>query len=901
MGLSTPALTSTEAAAAEQQRLGLSDAAHTTAVCLSGGGIRSGSFQLGLLHALDKAGQLDRFHWLSCVSGGGYAAGLVSAWRLHRRRANQPSAMHGPDFDATVDHLRRHSAYLTPQGAMSASAWSLWITLARNMVFSCLMLLPGLAGLTLVPLAIGELHVHWHRWVGVEVLRVAMWIAIGQFGWSLADPFSKSAKTGLSASKMAVAGYFVVAILSPLVLPPQLLIGAMRQAANENSEVWHNIMVLAMPVVGLFAAALVQRMGAVRRRMGARNLQDWGTIFSLFLAIAAGEAVAVLACLWLAANPTWQNLQIIAPRVVAWLSPVVLGALIIIASATFTMVYGRFNDVRGGEREDRGFEAREWTSFWQGHVARMTILWSLLTTVVLIGPALLYATTQAWTSAGEGEERSILHALESLLSLVAAGAAGRFLSGDTPDGDAAPTKRRLNPKLVGNLGAVLLLGVAVSWCAEEVQRIVVYPQALPELEGLNWGDRWMALFAARVTWVNHLSFDATWLTCLVLFLVSYGAGEAFSINRISLQSVYRNRLTQAFLGAARAWIPAPVTGRALGRHRQREPDALTGFDPGDNFDLDELTQVRPLPLYNMALHMTEGATVAGRVRTVHPFTVSPLLAGSANLGPWNSKGQQQGAYRPTDAYSGPGGVSLAAAMAVSGAAANPNFGSHSSPLVRMLMNLVNMRLGVWWGNPAHNSSWRRTNPNNAAVALLQEAVRLPGPEAAAIHLADGGHFENLGLYEMVRRRAQLVLVSDASADPRGRCDSLAQAVRLCEIDFGVRIRLLQVPGEAAASGELPLARVAEGGIMVGEISYPALVQADGSEVPATVAKLIYVKPRLQGDEPLVVQQYARLSPAFPHESTADQWFTEGQFEAYRQLGQHLGAQVAAALAIDTAA
>ncbi|MSQ82001.1 MAG: hypothetical protein EXR77_03670 [Myxococcales bacterium] len=669
---------------------------------------------------------------------------------------------------------------------MSSSAWSLWVTVLRNMGWSFLMLMPGLAALSLLPLAVGEMHGHWHNWGGAPWLRAISWLAMAQFGWSLVWPF--------------------------------------------------------------------------------------------------GEAKLV------------------------------------IASAGFTMAYGRLNDTFGGEREDRGFEAREWTSFWQGHIASVTALWLALTVLVVVGPALLYATTHFWSATTGNGERPLLHALESLLSLAAAAVAGRVLGSSANEAEATPTRRRINPRLVGTAESMLLLVIAVSWCAEEVQRLVVHHPVYPDLVGKALGERWVTLFETRISWVRNIKAGVVWDVCISLLCISWLAGQALNINRIYLQSVYRNRLTQAFLGAARAWIGPrdngpEQNGANAAVIEPRQADPLTGFDPADNMSMSDLVCVQPLLLCNLTLHMREAKDTVGCMRTVHPFTVTPTAAGSAALGEVGSNGESCGAYRPVDAYTGPGGVSVAGAMSVAGAAANPNFGSQSSAAVRMLLILMNVRLGVWWGNPAHRSNWRSTNPCNAALALLQEAVVLPGPTHAAVHLADGGHFENLGLYEMVRRRCSLLLVSDASADPSGSCDSLALSVRMCETDFGVRVRLTQVfaasalpvtadvasVGERAAptaepgSVDLSLLRIAAGGVIIGEVIYPPKVLPSGQILPASVAKLLYCKPRVTGEEPLVVQNYHRKSALFPHESTADQWFSEAQFEAYYQLGQHVGRQVAQAL------
>src|SRR5262249_1821375 len=72
---------------------------------------------------------------------------------------------------------------------------------------------------------------------------------------------------------------------------------------------------------------------------------------------------------------------------------------------------------------------------------------------------------------------------------------------------------------------------------------------------------------------------------------------------------------------------------------------------------------------------------------------------------------------------------------------------------------------------------------------------------------------------------------------------------------------------------------------VGQIRYDLV---DAGAMPGI---LIYVKPSLTGDEPADVLHFAERHPAFPHESTADQFFTESQLESYRALGEHVARKV----------
>ena len=131
------------------------------------------------------------------------------------------------------------------------------------------------------------------------------------------------------------------------------------------------------------------------------------------------------------------------------------------------------------------------------------------------------------------------------------------------------------------------------------------------------------------------------------------------------------------------------------------------------------------------------------------------------------------------------------AMAISGAAASPNMGYHSSPIVTFLMTLFNARLGWWLGNPGQTGqdSFRRESPKWALQPLFAEAFGWTDEHHPYVYVSDGGHFDNLGLYEMVRRRCQTIVVVDAGADPTCGFEDLSAAIRKIRSDMGIPITL----------------------------------------------------------------------------------------------------------------
>jgi hypothetical protein len=344
-------------------------------------------------------------------------------------------------------------------------------------------------------------------------------------------------------------------------------------------------------------------------------------------------------------------------------------------------------------------------------------------------------------------------------------------------------------------------------------------------------------------------------------LVGLAMGFFVNANKFSLHGAYRDRLIRAYLGAS---------------HQDRHPNLFTGFDPSDNMPMSALRAgartsrfERPFHVINMTLNLVKGGNLAWQERKAESFTATPLHAGSFRVG-----------YRPSDQYGGrPGldggaGMSLGTAVAISGAAASPNWGYHSSPLVTFLMALFNVRLGWWLGNPgpAGAHSYRNRGPSFAVRPLIEETFGLTTDTNDYVYLSDGGHFENLGLYEMVLRRCHIIIVSDAGADPKCELEDLGNAIRKIRVDFGIPIEFTE-KFEIYRRDTVRGKRWA-----VASIGYSAV------DAGAQDGALIYLKPAFYGDEPVDIVNYGIANREFPHESTLDQWFSESQFESYRMLG-----------------
>ncbi|MCC7276382.1 MAG: hypothetical protein IT561_27200 [Alphaproteobacteria bacterium] len=343
-------------------------------------------------------------------------------------------------------------------------------------------------------------------------------------------------------------------------------------------------------------------------------------------------------------------------------------------------------------------------------------------------------------------------------------------------------------------------------------------------------------------------------------------GWLYTENANSLHRLYRDRLSKAFLFEART-LARP------GEEQRDDPHPLRSL---------RLSQLEggcgPYPLINAALNIQGAQYLNRRGRNADFFVFTPLHVGSAATG-YAGTEQVERADPALD---------LGTAMAISGAAVSSNMGKASVRPLSFTLALLNLRLGYWLPNPA----WLRDGRGRGIVAaarlrsyIFAEAFGRLDERSAKVYLTDGGHIDNLGIYELLRRECLLIVAIDAEADASYGFPSFVEVQRYARIDLGVRIELpwQAIRDEALAltevtgKGPIPAGRKNAGRhAAVGRIHY-----ATGS-----IGYLLYVKSSITGDENDYVLDYRRRYPTFPHETTGDQFFSEEQFEVYRALGFH---------------
>jgi hypothetical protein len=412
---------------------------------------------------------------------------------------------------------------------------------------------------------------------------------------------------------------------------------------------------------------------------------------------------------------------------------------------------------------------------------------------------------------------------------------------------------------------------------------VTHRLTMQTMNRLSLPDHW---------WI--FSFSDPIRTSPLIFLGALAAwvllASRVDVNLFSLHNFYRNRLTRCYLGASRMAPPSV-----------RKPHPFTGFDSADDIPLEGLAKrtsangevftQRPYHILNTALNLSSGENLAWQQRKAGSFFFSPLYCGFELPQTSDSKLPTKGFVSTADymrhqrkaGTTGDCGPMLGTVVAISGAAASPTWGFHTDPGVAFLLTLFNVRLGRWCPNPL-NKSFTPASPLFGGARYINELFGEANSKSDYVYLSDGGHFDNLGIYELVRRRTSVILTCDCGADAPLRFDDLADTIRKCSSDFGVDIVIDVDPLRLIAGDSRPSCSASH--IALGTIRYP---EANGS--PAFEGKLVLVKPTLtrgifQRASDLI--NYALTEPLFPQQTTLDQWFDEAQFESYRKLGYLIG-------------
>jgi hypothetical protein len=902
-------------------------------LALSGGGIRSATFSLGVLQALAFRGKLTGLDYLSTVSGGGYIGSWLTAWIL-RADANggleyvqqqlgacvvydraivnagialrspappQPDVAPKPQLvePPEVTWLRRYSNYLAPRvGALSTDSLTLVTTWFRNTLLNLVIIVAALAAVfTLIHLLAFIPNTVWkdaRSYFGGAAFLAAVVLLIfvsynlvkisgrkGDYGGAWAAPvrvklmvwtlglvaalcgalwfFNENPNFWLGLSVLMVLLMVVAAGWLVLVAREAFATGGTTDPPVADDDEGEEFVPLApenFPVTGepdAPASAAPKRDGS-----GRRSVVPWENLGQFTVgAVAALVTTALL--FWgftiVADGPSFAGVLTWGPAMV------LLGFGV--AGSVFVGISGRAYFER----------SREWWSRMNALVFAAGVAW-----LVVFWIALYARPFVDWVFLQFPVWSKVLTAgwVGTIIAIVKARA---------PAG--ASSRTRLNVErgitalaFVALVGFITAVALATDYFVLEAARMWqpdAFDQAAPLGEHLDARSDLLAGLP------DHA--DYFWRVAL-LFFGLVGAFWVFirrvDVNKFSLHNMYKNRLVRCYLGASR------------GTARNAQP--FTGFDEADDVELGVIPSgQRPYHILNAALNLSQGSNLAWQERKSASFIFSPKFCGyelAQTQGDTTQRFLDDGTqlppgYCPTAEYATKShesvrveerALTLGSVLATSGAAVSPNMGAGTNSLRAFMLTVLNARLGRWCPNPAGTAHCELSPPFGFAW-FLQELFGATNESSRYVYLSDGGHFENLGLYELVRRKCSHIVVVDAAADPERSFGDLGRAIRQCRVDLGAEIELDLRELRPGARDKLSTA-----GFAWGRIRY------DQKSNPPKTAALLYIKPTLtrRGGEPVDVLAYAARNSTFPQQTTADQFFDESQFESYRRLGVHIG-------------
>ncbi|MBN1568025.1 MAG: patatin-like phospholipase family protein [Acidobacteria bacterium] len=807
-------------------------------LAFSGGGIRSATFNLGVLEALRKLDLLRHFDYLSSVSGGGY----IGAWLIANCKRKQFWIKREADWNNAIRHLRRFSNYLSPKvGLLSADTWSMAAIWIRNTLLVQLLVTLFISLCLMVPRIAHFVYAWWSTspggftiWIPYILLSFGVaGVALNLLNIPRLSKWPRIPRYGQSSAQSL--------IVIPMMLSAFLIAATLwSQSGKEPFSAWadysdifigalyHWILPLAFMIIciGLLSISALRRfdVSAVSIAIGA-------TVVSSILLYSELCGIMKL----------FHHFRTGSPR--EYLQAFLVGPPFILFAFIFAVVL-QIGFLGENSRENK----REWWGRLGAWLGIYGFGWLLAASAAYLGPLVIPTLKSLkWPAIG-GWAVTTLSGILAGCSSSTNGDKSSSISGRVLDivAKVAPT--------------VFIAGVFI-FIAHVIHALLVL-----NVCDQNCGDN----FWAELSIIEKSPEAILGLALAVAAILAICAWR-FDINIFSLNCFYRNRLVRCYLGASRG--------------DDRDPQPFTQFDTEDDFPvhelfkpdekLGELQYTGPYPIINCAVNLGSTSELDLHTRHSASFFITPDYIGSqrpqsdkilfAKLDPQMSSGRLP---------------LLGQAIAVSGAAANPNMGYHTSSSVAFLMTLFNVRLGWWFANPRENAGGG-LSPGFSLWYLIKELFGSAGEDSRFVNVSDGGHFENLALYELIRRRCRVIIACDAECDKKLAFGSLGNLIRIAYVDFGARVKI----DVSDIHPDKDRDNTSRRSFAIGTIEY-----CDGSR-----GVLIYLKSSLTGSEDESIQQYKASHADFPHETTGDQFFSEDQFESYRWLGHHIAMEALSSL------
>lgn len=779
-------------------------------LALSGGGIRSATFSLGVIQGLCHHGLLKYVDILSTVSGGGYIGSCLSS--LLNDPENKPKKLEFPlrytDGSAEplpLTHLRNSSNYLAPSGLLPKLR--LPNLMLRGILLNMFVFLPFIMLMVFLTEVAYEKGPHWDNLQGLIKPLFYIFLAL-----AIAFPFLLKILRGFFNWQRRNAYELVLTI--PLLLVAILLIlipflNLTRMAIEHSThQVWEmfsriqpdefwqgGLVVCGIIVLFMLAGKASENVNHITGKL-------WLWVIGL-LGPAIILSIYLFLCLWQIDSPFLNTSSIVA-----------LNDAVTCKAPCLTKS-GHLHGDSPVEIETTQIDSfrKLWKSFFKEETGAATV------------PQLVHAL----------QGRNLTFSDKAVVTC-------------KPGEDAAfgsePCDVDTSNGIWENDNRVWLINDAPgaqAGCPEKVEKFAEYPGYCTYIHRIS--DKSLRIENAGLQ--LFVRAEDFWFFGVMLALMVLNR-FLLDINVTSPHGFYRDRLSKAYLFKV---------------------DSNNEILPQDKLAMSELNAegtVAPYHIINVTLNLQNSKDPDLRGRESDFFIFSKRFTGSDRTG-----------YTETvDMESVDHHLNLATAVAISGAAAAPNMGITTNRGLVFIMTLLNIRLGYWLPNPAvvNSDNWfKRLKLLSAQSSLiLKEALGRLDARGSHVNISDGGHLENLGIYPLLKRQCKFIIAVDGEADPHMGFNGLVTLMRFARIDMGIELVM-----------NLEDLRKTKGGLSKAHSTLGKILYANGE-----IGHLLYIKLSVTGDEPEYIRSYRASHPDYPHQSTADQFFSEDQFEAYRALGEH---------------
>jgi hypothetical protein len=427
-------------------------------------------------------------------------------------------------------------------------------------------------------------------------------------------------------------------------------------------------------------------------------------------------------------------------------------------------------------------------------------------------------------------------------------------------------------QLAAGLGVLVLVVGAVALLSHRFHHVAFLQRLTRFGNGLLTLRLLQAIGVLVVSWWAVAVYDQVgpnrspaWVAPAVLFFLAAPKFVSIIVDRISPHYVYRDLLNRCF-------SVIRVGRKAERPHDPRGVKLSDLAPPGGPGSFPELMICAAVNVSDIGA-TPAGSNVLSLIFTPHRMSI-PAIEG-ADL-PVDLLERLE---RPLGLPNGWGpALNLSSAVAMTGAAVSPAMGRKTRSDLRALFAALNIRLGVWLPNLLKEEVRRKIGVRDPKIRvgtteLVKELFGFHSERWDEIYVTDGGHYDNLGLVELLRKRCEEIWCIDASGDRPGRATALAEAILTASGELGAQVDIdldafAPTPDSPAAAPTVHSTHVS------GRVTY-----ADGSTARLTVVKL-----GICATTPSALKEYRRTDRRFPYHSTLKQVYRANRFDAYRQLG-----------------